>query len=117
VGARDPLHSTSLGKACLAARAPDRQLDDLPARLARRTPRTVASRAALVAELAATAARGYALDIEENEIGAHCVAAVIPGHLPEAALSISGPVPRLPAESLPRIGAALIQAAASVAGG
>jgi IclR family acetate operon transcriptional repressor len=115
VGARDPLHSTSLGKAILAARPPEAQLDDLPPRLARRTAHTLASRAALAAELASTAARGYALDLEENEVGAHCVAAAIPGSLPQAALSVSGPVPRLPAELLPRIGAAVMQAAGAIA--
>jgi IclR family acetate operon transcriptional repressor len=115
VGTRDPLHSTSLGKAILAARPDERRLDELPARLARRTPHTLASRAALAAELAATAARGYALDLEENELGAHCVAVPIPGSLPPAALSVSGPAQRLPVEALPRVGAALIQAAAAVA--
>ncbi|MCC7280813.1 MAG: IclR family transcriptional regulator [Acetobacteraceae bacterium] len=115
VGARDPLHSTSLGKAILAARPVEARLADAPARLPRRTPATVASRAALAEELAHTAERGYALDMEENEVGARCVAAVVAGARPEAALSISGPVQRMADDLLPRIGAALTQAAALVA--
>jgi IclR family acetate operon transcriptional repressor len=115
VGARDPLHSTSLGKAILAARPPGHQADDLPPRLARRTAQTLTTRAALAGDLAATAQRGYALDLEENEVGAHCVAAAIPNSAPAAAISISGPVQRLPVETLPRLGAALVQAAAAIA--
>ncbi|MBL8838330.1 MAG: IclR family transcriptional regulator [Alphaproteobacteria bacterium] len=115
VGARDPVHSTSLGKAILAARPLEHRLDGLPKRLAKRTPRTLASRAALALDLARAAEQGFALDLEENELGAHCVAVSIPGSGPPAALSISGPVQRVPVEALPRLGAALIKAAAAIA--
>ncbi len=116
MGTRDPLHSTSLGKAILAARLPARRLDGLPARLVRRTAATMATRPALEAELARTAERGYALDLQENELGAHCVAAAVPTDRVAAALSISGPVQRLPPEALDRCGVALVRAAAVVAG-
>lgn len=115
LGSRDPLHSTSLGKAILAARPPPARLDDLPARLARRTPMTLTSRSALEADLASSATRGFALDLQENELGAHCVAVAIPTPLVFAALSISGPVQRLPRQALERYGAALIRGAAAVA--
>lgn len=115
IGARDPLHSTSLGKAILAARARDHQFDDMPPRLSRRTPHTLLARATLADDLVRTAARGYALDIEENELGARCVAAHVPGSRPEAALSISGPVQRMPDDLLPRLGTALTQASAAIA--
>jgi IclR family acetate operon transcriptional repressor len=115
IGARDPLHSTSLGKAILAARDATRRLDDLPPRLARRTARTLITRTSLAQDLDATAARGFALDLEENEVGAHCVAASVAGSRPEAALSVSGPIQRMPEELLPRLGAALIQAASAIA--
>ncbi len=115
VGARDPVHSTSLGKAILAARPPEHRLDGLPKRLARRTPHTLASRAALALDLVRAAERGFALDLEENELGAHCVAVAIAGSAPPAAISISGPVQRVPVEALPRLGAALIKAAAAIA--
>ncbi|MDX6751211.1 IclR family transcriptional regulator [Geminicoccaceae bacterium 1502E] len=114
-GTRDPLHSTSLGKAIMAARAPARRLEGLPRRLVKRTPRTLTSRAALARDLAQAAERGYVLDLEENELGAHCVAVMIPASWPAAALSISGPAQRMPEEALPRLGAALVRAAAAVA--
>lgn len=115
IGARDPIHSTSLGKAMLAARPAAERLDGLPKRLAKRTPRTITSRTTLAEALDAVAAQGFALDLEENETGAHCVAAAIPLRGLAAALSVSGPAQRLPVDLLPRIGAALVQAAAAIA--
>lgn len=115
LGTRDPLHSTSLGKAILAARRPAERLAGLPPRLARRTPMTLVSRPALDMDLARSAARGFALDLQENELGAHCVAVAIPATVPTSALSISGPVQRLSHEALDRCGAALIRAAAAIA--
>jgi IclR family acetate operon transcriptional repressor len=115
LGARDPLHSTGLGKAILAARPQSHRLQGLPRRLLPRTPRTLTSRAALEADLAQATARTYALDIEENELGAHCVAVAIPARAIEAALSISGPAQRMPIAALHRLGLALVQAAASIA--
>ena len=107
LGARDPLHSTSLGKAILATRPIESRLEALPKRLLARTPKTITSRRSLDLELESAAARGFALDIEENELGAHCVAAAIPATNPPAAISISGPAQRLPDDALPRIGASL----------
>jgi DNA-binding IclR family transcriptional regulator len=114
IGARDPMHSTSLGKAILAARPDDARLEGLPSRLSRRTPMTLTTRLALEADLAEAAERGYAFDLQENELGAHCVAVAIGSPDPGAALSISGPVQRLPRETLHRFGAALIRAAAAI---
>jgi IclR family acetate operon transcriptional repressor len=70
LGARDPLHSTSLGKAILAALPREARLDGLPRRLIVRTPKTLASRRALDLDLEEAARRGFALDLEENERGA-----------------------------------------------
>ena len=74
VGARDALHSTALGKAILSAlpTAEARQLLGSYRRLPA-TPRTIVSLEALMDDLAATAARGYSIDDEENEAGARCV--------------------------------------------
>jgi IclR family acetate operon transcriptional repressor len=115
IGARDPIHSTSLGKAMLAARPAAERLDGLPKRLVKRTPRTITSRTTLAEALDAVAAQGFAVDLEENETGAHCVAAAIPLRGLAAALSVSGPAQRLPVDLLPRIGAALVQAVATIA--
>lgn len=95
VGGRNPAHATAVGKLLLAFALPD----DAAARawcagrtLAGRTPRTITSHRALVAELAAVRRQGYAVDDEENEPGIVCVA--VPAYLlspttPSGAVSIS----------------------------
>jgi IclR family transcriptional regulator, acetate operon repressor len=96
VGQSVPLHCAALGKVLLAydaAELPDGQL-------ARRTARTVTSRAELAAELAAVRARGYAVTDAELEPGLVAVAAPVrrnaaPGAAVVAALSVSGPASRL----------------------
>ena len=71
VGAGVALHSSAVGKAYLAGEAErERLLDGLP--LEARMPSTLASLPALRAALAETAARGYAVDDEENEPGIVC---------------------------------------------
>lgn len=113
IGARDPLHATALGKAMLATLPAPSRLAGLPLRLAAATPRTFTDRRELGLELARTAARGWALDLEENETGACCVAAAFaPGDGILAGISISGPKPRMPEETLARMGAALARALA-----
>jgi IclR family acetate operon transcriptional repressor len=73
VGSSVALHSSAVGKAYLAAldeAARERLLRDLP--LAARMPSTVTSLPALRAALGEAAARGYAMDNEENEPGIVC---------------------------------------------
>jgi IclR family acetate operon transcriptional repressor len=76
---------------------------------------TLTSRSALEADLAHSAAPGFALDRQENELGARCVAVAIPALLVVAAVGFSGPAQRLPRQALERYGAALIRGAAVVA--
>lgn len=98
-GNRDPVHSTSLGKAILAftPAAKREAVVRAAAPLPRLTPRTIVDPADLLAELEATRARGYAIDDQENEMGAICVGAPILNGQGEAiaGLSISGPVSRI----------------------
>jgi IclR family acetate operon transcriptional repressor len=98
VGARDALHSTALGKAILSAlpAGEARGLLDGYRRLPA-TPRTIVALDALMSELAATAARGYSIDDEENEAGARCVGVPIRDLAGRAigALSLSGPSTRI----------------------
>lgn len=92
IGRRLPAHSTALGKALLAAR------DDtaIPRSLAKLTPRTIASPAALRAELAEVRGRGYAVDREENATGIMCFAIALPTASPPVdAISVSVPASRL----------------------
>ena len=119
IGTRDPLHATALGKAMLATLPATDRLAGLPARLAAATPNTLTGRRAFAAELARTAARGWALDLEENELGACCVAAgfsIADGAL-LAGISISGPKQRVGEEAMARMGAALARAVAPLRDG
>lgn len=110
VGSSDPLHSTALGRAILAHHpvAEARRLL-LSVERHRRTPTTRIDLAELLAELEDTRARGYAIDDEENEVGARCVAAsVLDGDSrPVAALSVSAPTLRLDDGRIELIGRAL----------
>jgi IclR family KDG regulon transcriptional repressor len=97
IGARLPMHSTSLGKSILAFGPLDRTGEVLGRKLKVRTPLTITSRQALESELETIRARGYAIDNEENEPGVRCVSAPIFDYmwLAVAALSVSGPSSRL----------------------
>lgn len=94
IGQTMPLHSTSLGKAMLAA-LPEAEREAKLARmdLARRTDRTICEAAAFREEIRRTQTRGFAIDDGENEPYGACVGAAILGTSarPTGAISISGP--------------------------
>lgn len=98
-GGRDAAHSTSVGKAILAF-LPEEQRETRVASLAPLpsvTPSTIVDRDKLTNELARTRERGYALEDEENAIGARGVGVPVldaQGN-PVAALGIAGPVHRM----------------------
>ncbi len=103
IGSRRPLHSTGLGKAYLSALPQDARAA-LVAGLDLRpfTENTITDPAALLAELTATAERGFAVDDVEGEPGVACFAAPVRDHrgLPVAAISVAGPAARvLPARA------------------
>jgi DNA-binding IclR family transcriptional regulator len=95
-GEREYMHCTALGKAILAylpGRDVERivQVRGLPA-LTAHTMRTLD---ALLRDLRGVRKRGFALDVEENEVGGLCVgAAILRDGVPLGALSISGPLSR-----------------------
>jgi IclR family acetate operon transcriptional repressor len=92
VGMRVPLHCSALGKVFLAAGAA------LPeGRLARRTPRTIATRPALDEELVRVRQQGWAVADSELEPGLVAIAAPVRSSDGSviAALSLSGPSVRL----------------------
>lgn len=97
-GSVAPLHASALGKAILArlpAAAVDHLLDQTD--FASFTPRTITNRAKLVAVLKRSRAQGYAMDNEEIEAGAVCIAAPIVTAAGDAAygISVSGPAQRI----------------------
>jgi len=117
IGSRDPIHSTALGKAIVAF---------LPQIEAARiltsyhwklfTRKTIVTVDAFERDMADTRQRGYALDNEENELGARCVGVPICGgpDRPIGAVSVSGPASRLGLSLLREIGEHLKQAAREI---
>jgi DNA-binding IclR family transcriptional regulator len=98
IGQTMPLHSTSLGKALLAA-LPDEEREDSYLRMdfQPRTDRTILDLATFREEIRRTQVRGYSTDDRENEPFGACVGAAIIGAdgRPVGALSISGPYFRI----------------------
>lgn len=95
IGMRNPLHSTSLGKALLAFRADD----EIEERIARMdfeasAPNTITDAAQLRDALTVTREKGYAEEIEESEAGVRCMAVPVLDHLGKsmAAISMSFPL-------------------------
>ncbi|MEO7556388.1 MAG: IclR family transcriptional regulator [Acidimicrobiales bacterium] len=107
VGDEVPAHSTAVGKAILAA-LPDDERAALagPEPYHRCTKRTIGRRKDLEADLKRTRERGFAIDDEESEIGAACVAAAVVGAdgRPLGAVSVSGLAARMPARTWPELG-------------
>ncbi|OLM19638.1 MULTISPECIES: IclR family transcriptional regulator [unclassified Pseudonocardia] len=98
LGRITPMHNTSSGKVLLAAALtedPDAMPDDVPAR----------GRKKLTTELSRVHELGYAWSIEEFETGLNAVASPVRDHSGTvvAALSVSGPAYRLPAERIEEI--------------
>jgi DNA-binding IclR family transcriptional regulator len=79
IGTGVPLHSSSVGKAWLAALPAAEAAALLPRlALAAMTPRTLTTLPALRAEIERIRARGYAVDAEENERDIWCYGGAIP---------------------------------------
>ncbi|AJT68994.3 IclR family transcriptional regulator [Streptomyces chattanoogensis] len=105
LGRRTPLHATSSGKALLAYQPEPVQQAVLQRKLARLTERTITSPAALRRELAEVAERGFAVAIEELELGLRAVAAPVRAHdgAVIGAISVSVPAYRLAEQRLAEV--------------
>jgi DNA-binding IclR family transcriptional regulator len=106
IGASNPVHCTSVGKAILAFMPEEKVADVLRrTRFERFTHRTVATPEALRVEIEKTRRRGYAVDDEELEEGLRCIAVPVldAQRQPVAAVSVSGPSFRVTAQKLPSI--------------
>ncbi|MTH79070.1 DNA-binding transcriptional regulator KdgR [Paracoccus aestuariivivens] len=97
LGKRNPLHSTSLGKALLAFRDEDEIRERLQKMdLRKLAPRTITDPEDLLAQLRQARALGYAEELEESEAGVRCMAAPVLDHTGKsvAAISIAFPLVR-----------------------
>ncbi|TNB48419.1 DNA-binding transcriptional regulator KdgR [Martelella lutilitoris] len=95
LGKRNPLHSTSLGKALLAFRDDEEIAERLAAMQMEVTaPNTVTDKAVLREQLRMIRACGYSEEIEESEAGVRCIAAPVLNHVGKsiAAISIAFPL-------------------------
>lgn len=103
VGKRMDLHSTGVGKALLAfSSANDVEALIRGRGLKRKTPRTIATHAGFLRELEKVRERGYAIDDEENSLGARCVAAPVIDSYGKvlAAVGLSGTIGQIDKASL-----------------
>ena len=122
IGRRNPVHATANGRVLLAHASPNEAEAILGAaltpsgRLRAITANTITDRTALQAALALVRRDGYAVAVDELEIGLTAVAAPVRGvdGTVIASLSISGPSFRLEATRIPRTVNAVRNAAAAV---
>lgn len=116
VGQASPAHATSSGKVLLAARSDAELRTILPAALPRYTEHTITDRAALLTELHDIAERGWAMAVEELEVGLVAVAAPVRDQTGEVvrALSISGPRYRLETDRADELAERVMAAAAQL---
>lgn len=116
-GGRAPLHGSGVGKALLAALAPERAEALVTGLLMPAlTPNTLTTRKGLLAALNVVRRAGYAVDDEEQSLGMRCVAAAIfdENAEPVAAVSITGPSARVSTERIDGIGARVRAAAEEI---
>jgi DNA-binding IclR family transcriptional regulator len=103
IGRRQPLHCTALGKVLLSHMRSDQLQAFLENKdLVRLTENTISDPGDLQSELEKVRNQGYAVDLEETEIGICCVAAPVKhvdGHV-VAAVSVSGPATRMKKKGL-----------------
>ena len=117
IGKRAPMHCTGVGKLMLTQYTPAELRELVRAKgLVSLTPNTLVTLEALERELQAVRARGYAMDDEECELGARCVAAPIRNYEGRvvAAISLSGPVSRMHPRRIEEIAPSLMAAARGI---
>ncbi|MDL2078188.1 IclR family transcriptional regulator [Streptomyces sp. GXMU-J15] len=114
VGQLTPVHATSSGK-ILLAHLPDKERAAVLAASGTRklTAHTLTTKARLEKDLALARERGYAVALEELEIGLHAMAAPIRSRDGEviAAISASGPTYRFTEERMAELAPVLIEGA------
>lgn len=116
IGARDPLHTTALGKAILGFLDKGEREKVLSASLSERTYRTVLDACVLRKQLNEVKSRGFAVEVGENEDVSMCVGVPILDDLgfPFAAISLSAPVHRRSASLEAAAATALLDASREI---
>ena len=98
IGKRAPMHCTGVGKLMLTNLSKD-QLDEYIQLKGLQffTPHTIITREQLHSEMTTIRKNGYAIDDEECELGARCIAAPIRNYTGSiiACISVSGPATRM----------------------
>jgi DNA-binding IclR family transcriptional regulator len=114
VGRRMFLHSTSVGK-CLLAWLPKQEIENVVRQqgLKKRTPKTITTVSKLLVDLEHVKQSGYAVDDEENSLGARCLGAPIFDAMGNvaAALGASGTLTQVDEANMPRMIEALKETA------
>jgi DNA-binding IclR family transcriptional regulator len=117
IGSRDALATTALGKSMLA-HMPEERLTALLQRttFTPRTSTSIRTPDALLRELAKVRAQGYAIDNEENEIGAYCIGAPVFGLSGDVvgAISVSVPTARIDEQRKTELVEAVAEAGRSI---
>jgi DNA-binding IclR family transcriptional regulator len=115
-GTRALFHSTACGKAMLAFMPAHFLEGYLDQPLAPATAHTLTDPDALKRDLELVRARGYAVELEENELGAGCVGAPIFDGFGAVvgAISVAGPITRMTEPSIDRIAEVLAAETAAV---
>lgn len=117
VGGRMPIHTTSVGKA-IASHLPPAELELIIKErgLKRRTPKSIATHAELLRDLEKVRARGYALDDEENNLGARCIGAPIVDGFGRilGAIGVSGSTGQIDRLSLKRVADQVMESARAI---
>jgi DNA-binding IclR family transcriptional regulator len=115
VGQHIPLHATSNGKVLLGG-LDDKKVTEILGALSRSTPLTITKKAKLRDELAQVRERGYAVAVDELEVGLTAVAAPIRNAHGDviASMSVSGPTFRLPDARVDEVLPQVVEAADEV---
>jgi len=116
-GSHGAMHASSLGKAILST-LPEKAVTEILQHVGMKkfTERTIVDPRALIADLAATRKRGWAVDDQERADGMRCVGAPVFNEHGEAvgAISVSGPTVRVTDERLGELGPLVKRAAADL---
>ena len=117
VGRRMLVHSTSVGKS-LVAHLPKQEIEAIVREhgMKKQTPRTITTLPRFLAELEKVRAQGYAVDDEENSLGARCVGAPVfdPLGRVEAAVGLSGTTGQVNESTLPKLAELVKEAARKI---